>query len=75
MPSTKQMASRMLDLPDPLSPVIALKRGSNPGTVTREAYDLKPSMMISEMCMVRVRRDSGVSTSALAKTNARAREK
>lgn len=52
MPSTKQMASRMLDLPDPLSPVIALKRGSKPGTTTRDAYDLKPSMVISEMCMV-----------------------
>ena len=29
MPRTKQMESRILDFPDPLSPVIALKWGSN----------------------------------------------
>jgi hypothetical protein len=28
MPSTKQIESRMLDLPDPFKPVIALKCGS-----------------------------------------------
>jgi hypothetical protein len=29
MPSTKQMESRMFDLPEPLRPVMALKCGSN----------------------------------------------
>lgn len=51
MPSTKQMASSTFDLPLPLSPVMALKRGSNPLTTVRVAYDLKPSRMISSMCM------------------------
>ena len=37
MPSTKQMESKMFDLPDPLSPVIALNNGSNPGTTVRLA--------------------------------------
>ena len=35
MPSTKQMESRMLDLPEPFRPVMALKRGSNAGTTVR----------------------------------------
>lgn len=35
MPNTKQMESRMLDLPLPLRPVMALKYLSKPGTVTR----------------------------------------
>jgi hypothetical protein len=30
IPSTKQIASKILDFPDPLSPVIALKDSSNP---------------------------------------------
>ena len=30
MPRTKQIASRMLDLPEPLRPVMALKEGSQP---------------------------------------------
>lgn len=47
MPRTKQMASRMLDLPLPLRPVMALKNGSKSDTTVRCAYDLKPSMMIS----------------------------
>ena len=37
MPSTKQMGIQMFDLPDPLSPVIALNNGSNPGTTVRLA--------------------------------------
>lgn len=30
MPKTKQMASRILDLPDPLRPVMALNSASHP---------------------------------------------
>ena len=30
MPRTKQIASRMFDLPEPLRPVMALKEGSHP---------------------------------------------
>jgi hypothetical protein len=30
IPSTKQIASRMLDFPDPFKPVIALNDGSHP---------------------------------------------
>lgn len=43
MPRTKQMLSRMLLLPLPLRPVMALKKGSKAGTTVRCAYDLKPS--------------------------------
>lgn len=53
-PMTKQMESRMLDFPVPLSPVMALKQGSKLGSVTREAYDLKPSMVISSMYIPKV---------------------
>ena len=42
-PSTKQIASRILDLPEPLSPVIALKDPSHPVTCVLTGYDLKPS--------------------------------
>ena len=51
MPSTKQMLSRMLLFPDPFSPVIALNSRSNPLTVVRTAYDLKPSSTISSRCI------------------------
>jgi hypothetical protein len=51
MPRTKQMESRMLDLPEPLRPVMALKDGSKPDTTVRVAYDLKPSITISSMYM------------------------
>lgn len=44
----------MLDFPVPLSPVMALKQGSKLGSVTREAYDLKPSMVISSMYIPKV---------------------
>ena len=37
MPSTKQMESRMLLLPDPLRPVMALNCGSKPETTVRVA--------------------------------------
>lgn len=52
MPNTKHIESRMLDLPLPLRPVIALNCGSKAGTVTRCAYDLKPSMVISSINIV-----------------------
>jgi hypothetical protein len=42
IPRTKQMASRMLDLPEPLRPVIALKDASQPEIVVRTGYDLNP---------------------------------
>ena len=35
MPSTKQMPSRMLDFPDPFSPVMALNCGSKLDTTVR----------------------------------------
>jgi hypothetical protein len=37
IPNTKQMASKMLLLPLPFSPVMALKQGSNPDTTVRVA--------------------------------------
>ena len=52
MPSTKHIASRMLDLPLPFRPVMALNSGSNPAISVRVAYDLKPSTMIVLMCTV-----------------------
>lgn len=52
MPITKHRESRMLDLPLPLSPVMALKPGSKFVRQTRCAYDLKPSMLTSLMYMV-----------------------
>eukprot|EP00967_Tisochrysis_lutea_P131188 scaffold227790_cov28-Tisochrysis_lutea.AAC.2 len=51
MPSTKQIESRTLDLPEPFSPVIALNCASNPEITVRVAYDLNPSRMISMICM------------------------
>jgi hypothetical protein len=36
------MASRILDLPLPLRPVIELKLSSHPDITVRTAYDLKP---------------------------------
>jgi hypothetical protein len=54
MPRTKQMESRMLDLPDPLRPVMALKKGSKPDTTVRVAYDLKPSRHISLMYILQL---------------------
>ncbi len=50
-PSTKQMASRMLDFPEPLKPVIALNWGSKSGITVLVAYDLKPSMMTCLICI------------------------
>ena len=41
----------MLDFPLPLRPVMALNFGSKLGIVTRVAYDLKPSSVISSMCI------------------------
>lgn len=52
IPSTKQMESRMLDLPDPFRPVIALNCGSKPGMTTLCAYDLNPSTVISFTCIL-----------------------
>ena len=41
IPRTKQIESRMLDLPEPLRPVIALNIGSKPSTTVRFAYDCR----------------------------------
>lgn len=49
IPRRKQIPSRMLDLPLPLSPVMALNSGSKPLISVRWAYDLKPSMAIDFM--------------------------
>ncbi len=46
-PSTKQMASRMLDFPEPFRPVIALKEESHPVIVVRPGYDLNPNTHLS----------------------------
>ena len=46
MPNTKQIESRMFDLPEPLRPVIALNSLSKPSISVFFEYDLKPSMMI-----------------------------
>ena len=43
------MASKMLDFPLPLRPVIALKEGSNPESTVLCAYVLKPSKIISSI--------------------------
>ena len=59
IPRTKQMASRILDFPEPFSPVMALKDSSKPGRISsatskrvalslpvivvRTGYDLKPA--------------------------------
>lgn len=51
IPSTKQMESRILDFPVPFKPVMALNLGSKFGIVTRVAYDLNPSRVISSMCI------------------------
>lgn len=37
MPRTKQMASRMLDFPEPLRPVMELKDSSQPDITVRTA--------------------------------------
>jgi hypothetical protein len=42
IPRTKHIASSMLDLPEPLRPVIALNDGSHPTICVRTGYDLKP---------------------------------
>ncbi len=42
MPNTKQIASKILDLPEPLRPVMALKEESHPVICVRTGYDLKP---------------------------------
>mmetsp|Transcript_4456 Transcript_4456/g.19104 ORF Transcript_4456/g.19104 Transcript_4456/m.19104 type:complete len:100 (+) Transcript_4456:3906-4205(+) len=43
------MESRILDFPDPFSPVMALNDGSKPDTTVRDAYDLNPSTMTSSI--------------------------
>ena len=47
IPKTKQIASRMLDLPEPLRPVMALKDGSHPVIWVRTGYDLNPKIIAS----------------------------
>lgn len=44
IPSTKQIASRMLDLPEPLRPVMALNDGSQSLIWVLTGYDLKPKV-------------------------------
>ena len=41
-PRTKAIASKMLDLPDPLRPVMALKEGSQSVIWVLSGYDLNP---------------------------------
>lgn len=43
IPSTKQIASRMFDFPEPLRPVMALNDGSHPVICVLTGYDLKPA--------------------------------
>lgn len=43
------MASKIFDLPEPFSPVMALNSESQPVITVRVAYDLKPSRIISWM--------------------------
>jgi hypothetical protein len=47
IPRTKQIASRMLDLPEPFRPVIALNDESHPVIWVRTGYDLKPKNPLS----------------------------
>ena len=42
IPRTKHIASRMLDLPEPFNPVMALNEASQPVICVRTGYDLKP---------------------------------
>ena len=53
MPNTKHIASKILDLPLPLSPVMELKLSSHPLITVRTAYDLKPSMISSTTFMAK----------------------
>lgn len=46
----------MFDLPLPFNPVIALNCGSNPETVVRVAYDLKPSITTCLMYIFKQKR-------------------
>ena len=42
IPRTKHIASRMLDLPEPFKPVMALNEASQPVIWVRTGYDLNP---------------------------------
>ena len=53
MPRTKHIASRMLDLPDPLRPVMALNEESHPVICVRTGYDLKPIYVFSNVTLDR----------------------
>ena len=63
IPSKKQIESSMFDLPLPFNPVIALNCGSNPETVVRVAYDLKPSITICLMYIFKQKGDHERKTS------------
>lgn len=52
IPRTNAIASRMLDLPDPLRPVIALKDGSQSVIVVRTGYDLNPKDNLSSFLIL-----------------------
>lgn len=66
IPSTKQIASRILDFPEPFNPVMALKdsskpvdsalshysgRSGSPVMVVRTGYDLKPGRQLANPCL------------------------
>ena len=51
MPITKQIASKMFDFPEPLSPVMALNWGSRSFRSVRTEKLLNPSMTISMRCI------------------------
>lgn len=55
IPRTKQMESKILDLPLPFNPVIALNNGSNPLISVLFPYDLKPSIIIDLICILTAR--------------------
>ena len=56
IPKTKHIASRMLDLPDPLRPVMALKEGSHPVIWVLTGYDLKPKSRLFRFTEQKIRR-------------------
>jgi hypothetical protein len=49
IPRTKHIASRMLDFPEPLRPVMALKEESHPVIWVRTGYDLNPIQTIESL--------------------------
>ena len=54
IPKRKQIESKIFDFPLPFKPVIALNNGSNPFTSVLWAYDLKPSITIDFICILKI---------------------